>query len=275
MVMPDSMPSHALGSAAAPSRLARYSAIVAATGASTLAHAAIVNSGAGVVATVNTTTAQQGFTSGPGGTTWHRTTNTQVFAVNGRNFSIQAFNQRTIAVPRLMGGAFGGTAWVGVGGPSGTPIEINKLASGAVVGGGATTFLRRSFYGGLPLLGQRFDQGVFTANPPVGAAQPGVNGPVTNTGNFIVSGTATPTGEIRGYVGFRLTNLAGGVSTMYGYFDVGYNWTTNTVTVYSWSYDDTGNPITIGPPSAVPGGAGLAALAFGAAGLRGRRRSRN
>jgi hypothetical protein len=55
---------------------------------------------------------------------------------------------------------------------------------------------------------------------------------------------------------------------------VGYDWTTNTVTVFSWSYDDTGNPITIGP-TAVPGGAGLAALAFGAAGLRGRRRSRN
>jgi MYXO-CTERM domain-containing protein len=46
------------------------------------------------------------------------------------------------------------------------------------------------------------------------------------------------------------------------------------VTVYSWSYDDTGAAITIAP-TAIPGGAGLAALAFGAAGLRGRRRSRN
>lgn len=132
-----------IGSSTRQPRLARYSALVAATGASTLAHAAIVSSGAGVVVTVNTTTAQQGFTSGPGGTTWHRTTNTQVFAVNGRNFSIQAFNQRTVGVPRLMGGAFGGTVNVGVGGPAGTPIEINKLASGAVVGGGATAFYRR------------------------------------------------------------------------------------------------------------------------------------
>jgi hypothetical protein len=274
------MPESKGGLIAAPahSRLTRYSAIVAATGASTLAHAAIVSSGPGVVATVNTTTAQQGFTTGPGGTTWHRTTNTQVFAVNGRNFSIQAFNQRTVGVPRLMGGAFGGTVNVGVGGPSGTPIEITKLSLGAVVGGGATSFLRRSSYGGLPLLGQRADRGLYVtgSNPPAGP-RPGVSGPVFgtgNTGNFISSGTATPTGEIRGYVGFRLTGLAGAVTTMYGYFDVGYDWTTNTVTVYSWSYDDTGAPITIGP-AAVPGSAGLAALAFGAAGLRGRRRSRS
>lgn len=44
-----------------------------------------------------------------------------------------------------------------------------------------------------------------------------------------------------------------------------------------WAYDDTGASINAGQltPSAVPGGAGLAALAFGAAGLRGRRRSGN
>jgi len=258
-----------------PSRLARYSAIVAATGASTLAHAAIVSSGPGVVATVNTTTAQQGFTTGSGGTTWHRTTNTRTFSVNEKVFSIQAFNQRTAAVPRLMGGAFGGEG--GVAGVSGYPLDtILKLNGGATVGGGATNFLAAGYHG-LPLLGQRFDKGVATTgNPPFGAI-PGVDGPLggtRNTGNFISSGTATPTGEIRGYVGFRLTGLSGAVSTMYGYFDVGYDWTTNTVTVYSWSYDDTGAPIRIGP-TAVPGGAGLAALAFGAAGLRGRRRSRN
>lgn len=259
-------------SVAPNSRLARYSAMVAATGASTLAHAAIVSSTSGVVATVSTTTAQQGWSQGDSGFQWHRTTNTQTFQVNGQVFSIQAFNQRTAAVPRLMGGAFGGTVNVGVGGVSGTPIEINKLASGAVVGGGATAFLRRSSYGGLPLLGQRFDSGSATTNPPPFGAQGGdaPSGGTRTTGNFLSTG-----GEIRGYVGFQLTGLSGGVSTMYGYFDVGYDWTTNTVTVYSWSYQDDGSPITIGPPSAVPGGVGLSALAIGAAGLRGRRRSRN
>jgi hypothetical protein len=45
----------------------------------------------------------------------------------------------------------------------------------------------------------------------------------------------------------------------------------------AWAYNDTGGSINAGQvaPSAVPGGAGLAALTFGAAGLRGRRRSRN
>ncbi|MGA0287938.1 MAG: hypothetical protein ACO3QA_13035, partial [Phycisphaerales bacterium] len=183
--------------------------------------------------------------------------------------SIQAFNQRTAAVPRLMGGGIGGSV-AGVSGyPPGTVLNLN---GGATVGGGAS-FLQPA-YGRLPLLGRRFDSGSATTNPPTnGAAIGGVDAPsggTRTTGNFLSTG-----GEIRGYVGFELTGLSGGVSTMYGYFDVGYDWTTNTVTVYSWSYDDSGNPITIGPPSAVPGGAGLAALAFGAAGLRGRRRSRN
>lgn len=253
-------------------RLGRYAAAVAATGASSLAHAAIVSSTPGVVATVNTTTAQQGFTSGPGGTTWHRTTNTQTFLVNGKAFKIEAFNQRTVGVPRLMGGAFG-VVGGGVAVVSSSDPRILNLMQGAAVGGGATSFIASSSYGGLPLLGLRFDKGLFVtgSNPPAGP-QPGVSGPLGGTrssGNFM-----STAGEVRGYVGFRITGLAGGVSTMYGYFDVGYNWTTNTVTVYSWSYDDTGNPITISP-SAVPGGAGLMALAFGAAGVRSRRRSRN
>jgi MYXO-CTERM domain-containing protein len=47
-------------------------------------------------------------------------------------------------------------------------------------------------------------------------------------------------------------------------------------TVSRWAYESTtGTGITTPTASAVPGGAGLAALAFGAAGLRGRRRSRN
>lgn len=264
---------HPLASMPAPAtRLGRYAAAVAATGASTLAHAAIVSSTPGTVATVNTTTAQQGYTSGPGGTTWHRTTNTQTFLVNGKAFKIQAFNQRTVAVPRRMGGAFG-VVGGGVAVVSSSDPRILNLMQGAAVGGGATSFVGVTSYGGLPLLGQRVDRGLYVtgSNPPAGP-RPGVSAPgggTRSTGNFMSTG-----GEIRGYVGFRITGLSGAVSTMYGYFDMGYNWTTNTVTVYSWSYDDTGNPITINP-SAVPGGAGLMALAFGAAGVRSRRRSRN
>lgn len=49
-----------------------------------------------------------------------------------------------------------------------------------------------------------------------------------------------------------------------------------TLTINGWAHDSVAGPsITIGAPAAVPVGAGIAALAFGVAGLRGRRRSRN
>jgi len=48
------------------------------------------------------------------------------------------------------------------------------------------------------------------------------------------------------------------------------------IVITGWGYDNSGNPLGAGvTAAAVPGGAGLASLAFGAAGLRGRRRSRN
>ena len=49
----------------------------------------------------------------------------------------------------------------------------------------------------------------------------------------------------------------------------------SSLTFTGWGWDDSGATIGAGvTASAVPGGTGLAALAFGAAGLRGRRRSR-
>lgn len=49
----------------------------------------------------------------------------------------------------------------------------------------------------------------------------------------------------------------------------------DSIVVTGWGWDDSGAAIAAGiGPVAVPGGAGLAALAMGAAGLRGRRRSR-
>lgn len=77
--------------------------------------------------------------------------------------------------------------------------------------------------------------------------------------------------SVRGYLGFRFLL---GMTQMYGYFDVEVSRTGTglssdmTLTIHGWAYE-AGSLTT---PSAVPGGAGLAALAFGAAGLRGRRR---
>jgi hypothetical protein len=49
----------------------------------------------------------------------------------------------------------------------------------------------------------------------------------------------------------------------------------DSIVVTGWGWDDSGAALAAGiGPVAVPGGTGLAALAFGAAGLRGRRRSR-
>ena len=74
------------------------------------------------------------------------------------------------------------------------------------------------------------------------------------------------------YLGFRLT--VGEGDSRYGWIEYVNNGTSTTVS--RWAYESQLNTgITTPTASAVPGGAGLAALAFGAAGLRGRRRSRN
>jgi hypothetical protein len=108
-----------------------------------------------------------------------------------------------------------------------------------------------------------------------------------NSGGFTAATTYAQWGQLggtvgdslRGFIGFRFTS---GADTFYGYFEITV-FRTGTdssskigFTVHGWAYNDqAGQAITIGPPTVIPGGAGLAALAFGAAGLRGRRRSRN
>ncbi len=84
------------------------------------------------------------------------------------------------------------------------------------------------------------------------------------------------------YLLFKLTD---GSSDTYGWlsFKAWVNGTGNPdaglwsyIEITGWGYDDSGNTLGAGvTAAAVPGGAGLASLALGAAGLRGRRRSRN
>ena len=98
-------------------------------------------------------------------------------------------------------------------------------------------------------------------------------------------GAGTGANTVRGYLAFRISD--GGSDYYYGYFDIsmsrsgtgsGLGGTTASsfsMTIHGWAYNDVaGQSITIGA-SAVPGGAGLASLAVGALGLRGRRRSRS
>ena len=99
-----------------------------------------------------------------------------------------------------------------------------------------------------------------------------------NSGNAAFAGASPQTSK------YLLFNFQASGSTYYGWIEILATTTgvTGGISGYSatlgrWAYDTSGTAITAGQiiPSAVPGGAGLAALAFGAAGLRGRRRSRN
>lgn len=108
-----------------------------------------------------------------------------------------------------------------------------------------------------------------------------VNGTLGNGQEWgLGSGNATGSQSLRGFLAFRISD--GGSDWYYGYFDVEVSRDDNgsgsalSLTVHGWAYNDVaGQSITIGGATAVPGGAGLSALAIGAAGLRGRRRGRN
>ncbi|MGA0287877.1 MAG: hypothetical protein ACO3QA_12715 [Phycisphaerales bacterium] len=90
-------------------------------------------------------------------------------------------------------------------------------------------------------------------------------------------GTGTGASSVRGYYAFRFSD--GLADYHYGYFDIEFSRSGTDVnssislTIHGWAYEDVaGQPITVA--AAVPGGAGLAALALGASGCRARRRSR-
>ena len=78
-------------------------------------------------------------------------------------------------------------------------------------------------------------------------------------GNWLV----TDGQEERGFAAFQRDEDS------FGWVDIG--WDGTTLRIYDWAYNTDGN-ILAGQTTAVPGGAGLAALAMGAAGLRRRRK---
>jgi hypothetical protein len=126
----------------------------------------------------------------------------------------------------------------------------------------------------------RFKAAAFAGNQPdnqqrVGSTLRGTNWLVNNTNSIWNVGVETfdmpASGETK-YLGFRLT--VGEGDTRFGWIEYVNDGTSTTVS--RWAYEsDLNTGIMTPTASAVPGGAGLAALAFGAAGLRGRRRSHN
>ena len=103
----------------------------------------------------------------------------------------------------------------------------------------------------------------------------GSNGGATTTTNFDPQGVGN-TGQLW-YLLFKFTD--GAASGDYGWISFTANvngFGSSSITITGWGWDDSGATIGAGvTASAVPGGTGLAALAIGAAGLRGRRRGRN
>ncbi len=105
-----------------------------------------------------------------------------------------------------------------------------------------------------------------------------VSGDIVNSGNAAFAGASPLTSK------YLLFNFQSGASTLHGWIEIlsmtgsssGASPSNYSVTLGRWAYENTGIAITAGQISLspVPGGAGLAALAFGAAGLRGRRRGR-
>lgn len=228
-------------------RIDRYLALAACASAGGLvaaeAGAAIVGSAAGwsvtkSVANSNNSTAA---TFGAGATHLN-----SKFNFKARRSTSTQIN-RSVVIQGFLGGYFG----------------RSRLASGVVVGPTAPP----------PGPGWRSGQEKCVESVSVGASFYGFN---RNWGSLLGTGTVS----IRGFVPIRFTIGAG---THYGYFDLEVFRTGIRInsaigfTLHGWAYNDqAGQSIAMGAtPSAVPGGAGLAALAFGAAGLRGRRRSRN
>ena len=103
----------------------------------------------------------------------------------------------------------------------------------------------------------------------------GSSGAARTTTNFDPQGVGN-TGQLW-YLLFKFTD--GAASGDYGWISFTANVNgagSSSITITGWGWDDSGATIGAGvTASAVPGGAGLSALAVGAAGLRGRRRGRN
>ena len=119
---------------------------------------------------------------------------------------------------------------------------------------------------------QRFSYSQKMADPKTNRPKDGelkiggsVDGEYGNKGEF-----NQEFGEARGYIGFLIENDG---SAGFGWMDIGYDFSSNTLTMHDWAFNDDGGLYAghLTPP--VPGPAGLLALAAGAAGIR-RKRNR-
>ena len=117
---------------------------------------------------------------------------------------------------------------------------------------------------------QRFSYSQKIAPGPDNVAERGVVIGGSGSGSTDGKGVFNGSSEERGYVGVFI--LGPDNQDRWGWLDIGYNFDTNTLTMYEWAFNDEGM-LNAGHLTVVPGPAGLFALAAGAAGIR-RRRNR-
>jgi hypothetical protein len=137
-------------------------------------------------------------------------------------------------------------------------VHVGRLSTGAVIGANESTLFD---------LPQGFVKVQSNGSNAGWNAQPQTN---------MTSWSFGTSNAVRGFLAFRLGSTG---QFNYGYFDLEFTrssqapGSTFAMTVHGWAYESTANQsITISGAAAVTGGAGLAALALGAAGVRGRRR---
>lgn len=159
-------------------------------------------------------------------------------------------------------------------------FAINGYASLGQIGGLAGSIFGGEISSFCNLL-QRFDEGEvigskgssFAASGAVAmsaSARATILGHTVAQASFVAGEwAAIDDEEARGYGGIQL-NLDG--VNAFGWVEFG--WDGDVLTIYDWAYDTMGsiNAGDTGAATAVPGGAGLAVLALGAAGLRRRRK---
>ncbi len=134
-------------------------------------------------------------------------------------------------------------------------VRINQLTYPGVCSGGTLNFAGGEFF-----TGRFFGASSVISNGAAGG---------TWVGGGLLSTLAD---GATGYFGFRLPS---GSDKVYGWIEV-TRISDAVLLISRWAYESqTNTGITTPAASAVPGGTGLAALAIGAAGLRGRRRGRN
>lgn len=143
-------------------------------------------------------------------------------------------------------------------------VHVGRLATGAVIGAAGSTLFN---------LAQGFVKVRSNGSNAGWNTQPQTN---MSAWSF---DSNEPSDAVRGFLAFRIPS---GSDYYYGYFDLEFARSSQapgsslSMTIHGWAYESTLNQsITISGATAVPGGAGLAALACGAVGLRGRRRSRD